>query len=113
MAAHTWDRRSYCDNCVDTLDTKKHSMKVAHDIYHRTFQYGSHQLKPFTIRAGVPVEVVTEWNFADPLNANDWSLTAWAADGPVRVRRADNVASKTMPVINRRTDIQEEPLPDP
>ena len=112
MAAHTWDRRSYCDNCV-TSSTKKHSLKVAHDKYHRTFQYGSHQLQPFTIRAGVPVEVVTEWNFAEEHNANDWSLTAWAAEGPVSVRRADGVASRTMPVINRRTDIQEEPLPDP
>ena len=112
VAAHTWDRRSYCDNCVDS-SSKKHTIKMPHDHYHRTFKYGSHQLKPFQIAAGVPVEGITEWNFADPHNANDWSVTVWAKDGPVSIRRQDNVASQALPVIDRRTDIQEEPLPDP
>ena len=88
-------------------------IKVPHDKYHRSFKYGSHQLKPFQINANSPVEVITEWNFADPHNANDWSVTVWAKDGPVNVRRGDGKASTTMPVIDRRTDIQEEPLPDP
>lgn len=112
MAAHTWDKRSYCDNCVDT-SSKKHTIKLPHDKYHRTFKYGSHQLAPFQIAAGVPVEVITEWHFADPHNANDWSVTVWAKDGPVSIRRADGSPTDELPVIDRRTDIQEEPLPEP
>ena len=112
MAAHTWDKRSYCENC-HTSSSKKHSIKMPHDRYARTFKYGSHQLKPFRIAARTPVEVVTEWNFADNNNANDWSVTVWAADGPVSIRRADNASSDTLPVINRRTDIQEEAIIEP
>ena len=113
MAAHTWDRRSYCDACVDSTDAKKHSIKVPHDYYARSFKFGSHQLKPFDIAANTPIEVVTEWNFADPRIANDWSVTVWAKDGPVSVRRSDNATSSELPLIERRTDIQEDPLPDP
>ena len=100
VTAHTWDDRSLADGCKDYLSEKKHSIKVPHDPWARSFRYGSHQLEKFTIAAGESVQVTTEWNWTDPNHPKDWSVTVWAKDGPVTVTNNNGRTSDVFPVIN-------------
>lgn len=84
---------------------KKHSIKVPHDRYVRTFRYGDYQLDKFTMTAGQSMEVVVEWNFADSEDQfipKDWSLVAWAESGAVEVTNQDGSTTDSLPFIERR-----------
>ena len=52
-----------------------------------------------TIKPGEPLRITVEWNFRDDRIAKDWSLTAYAPDGPVHITHFRDWTTDELPVL--------------
>lgn len=98
VTAYTWDDRMITDACTES-QRKVHSVFAPGQKSIMTFNGGSGSLTPFTVKAGQPVEITTEWDFSNPNYLKDFSVTAWGQDGWVELKAKDGSVSDTFPVI--------------
>ena len=102
VTAHTWDKRSMGSTCNALWYNtgKYHSIKAPHDPYYRVFNEGDHQLEPFVLTAGTPVDIDLEFDWSNSEVSADWSVTIWAEGGNVSVVHSNSdITTEHMKVI--------------
>ena len=83
---HTWDERSMPTKCHEGTEPHYYvSEKLQSEFGWNGFREGSFPMKPYAIKAGETVELLTKWNWNNQNVARDWSVTAWGDKGKVTV----------------------------
>ena len=100
VTAHTWDARSYPDEC--RAENKAHSIYLEGDRNIALFKEGTTQLLPIDFKPGETKKFIVEWDWARENITPDWSLTAWAEKGDVTVKHAAGLTTDTLPFVERR-----------
>lgn len=96
LTAHTWHNRCIADMCQG--GTFRHSI-YTEPTKSKSFKSGSKQIELY-LEANTPLDVRTKWDWSDENRANDWSVIAFGADGPVTLTHVDGFESDVLPVIN-------------
>ena len=100
ITAHTWDDRQMADECEHLWGRQEY-----HSIDHRlldmvqVFYYGALQLDAVELEKDESIDIIVEWNFRDDRIAKDWSLTAYAEHGPVRITPPHDWVTDELPVL--------------
>ena len=106
VTAHTWDKRSYSEECRST--NKIHSIYMEGDFTVYTFREGARQMNGIEFVANEPKSFILEFDWARENITKDWSVTAWAAGGTIEVSHSDGITSDTLPYIGEYREEREE-----
>ena len=105
VSAHTWDARTYPDECH--VKNLKHSIYMFGAPTIDTFEKGAHQMKAQKFKAGEKKQYVLEFDWSRENITPDWSITVWAEFGKVSVVYSDYRASDTLPFIEKTDKLQD------
>ena len=105
VTAHTWDARTYPDECH--VKNKKHSIYLFGAPTIDTFEKGAHQMKAQKFKAGEKKQYVLEFDWSRENITPDWSITVWAEFGEVSVVYSDYRESDTLPYLERTEKLQD------
>lgn len=105
ITAHTWEARSYPNECKKK--NKVHSIYMLGATSIDTFEQGTHQMKPMAFKAGEKKQFVLEFDWSREDITPDWSITTWAEQGKVSILYADGRKSDALPFIERTAGMQD------
>ena len=76
VTAHTWEARTYPNECKNK--NKTHSIYLLGASSIDTFEQGTHSMKAQLFKAGEKKQYVLEFDWSREGITPDWSVTAWA-----------------------------------
>jgi len=108
VTAYTWDKRSYPLECQAA--GKTHSIYLEDDITVYTFSSGSRQVDPLQFQEGESKTFILEFDWARKDVTPDWSVTAWADVGEVRVEHLGGLQTDHLPFQAKRVLPENKPV---
>ena len=106
VTAQTWESRTQPTEC--RKENKIHSIYRDGDFRVAMFKDGAYQIDPISFKAGQTINFIVEWDWERENVTPDWSITAWAEQGTVKVTHVDGLTSDKLPLITPRDEAAKE-----